>query len=384
MKNIYFTIYDMGAGHRSTANALKEVIEQQKLPWKVEVVEVFKEVFGTTRPQFVYNNWVLKKKWAKLINDPLSVPLFKLEIRLRHRAWRKRLQQYWREHKPDLVVSLMPLVNRVLYESVLAESPETPFVTFMTDFADCPPNFWIEPQEQLLICPSERAVKQAQYFGYPDEKIFRTSGVVIHPRFNDAVTVDRHIERQRLGLDPDLPTGLVIFGSHGSKEMIEIAERLEQSSLNLQLIYICGRNEQLAKDLRSIPSRFPKYVEGFTKQIPYYMDLCDFFIGKPGSVGVSEAIARKLPVITECNNTTTLFQERASADWLAENGFGIVVENFRDINKAVAELIQPENFPRYRANVEAYNNRAVFEVVNILEKILERSDLKADQKLIQV
>jgi 1,2-diacylglycerol 3-beta-galactosyltransferase len=374
----------MGAGHRSTANALKEVIGQRKLPWKIQIVEVFQEVFGTTRPQFVYNNWVLKKKWAKLINDPLSVPLFKLEIRLRHRAWRKRLQQYWREHQPDLVVSLMPLVNRVLYESVLAESPETPFVTFMTDFADCPPNFWIEPQEQLLICPSERAVKQAQYFGYPDERIFCTSGVVIHPRFNDAVTVDRQIERQRLGLDPDLPTGLVIFGSHGSKEMIEIAERLEKSSLNLQLIYICGRNEQLAKDLRSIPSRFPKYVEGFTKQIPYYMDLCDFFIGKPGSVGVSEAIARKLPVITECNNTMTMFQERASADWLAENGFGIVVKNFCDINQAVAQLIEPKNLARYRANVEAYKNRAAFEVVDILENILESSELKADQKLIQV
>ena len=60
MKKVYLTIYDMGAGHRSTANALKEVIEARKLPWQVEVIEVLKEIFGTTRPQFVYNNWVLK------------------------------------------------------------------------------------------------------------------------------------------------------------------------------------------------------------------------------------------------------------------------------------------------------------------------------------
>jgi 1,2-diacylglycerol 3-beta-galactosyltransferase len=384
MKKVYFMIYDMGAGHRSTANALKEVIEQYKIPWKVEVVEVFKEVFGMTRPQFVYNNWVLKKKWAKLINDPLSVPLFKLEIRLRHRAWQKRLKDYWRQHQPDLVVSLMPLVNRVLSESLQEELPKTPFVTSITDFADCPPHFWIEPQEQLLICPSERAVKQAQSFGHPLERIYRTSGVVIHPQFYEPVKVDRPVERQLLGLDPDLPTGLVIFGSNGSKEMIEIAERLENSSLNLQLIFICGRNEKLAKELQNKQTRFPKYVEGFSKKIPHYMDLCDFFIGKPGSVGISEAVARKLPVITECNNTTTLFQERASAHWLAENGFGIVVENFREISQAVAELIQPENLSRYRANVEAYNNRAVFEVVDILDKILENSSLEADHKLIQV
>ncbi|MBW4563650.1 MAG: UDP-N-acetylglucosamine--LPS N-acetylglucosamine transferase [Mojavia pulchra JT2-VF2] len=363
----------MGAGHRSTANALKEVIEKRKLPWDIQVVEVFKEVFETTTNHYIYNELILKKKWAKMINDPLLVPLFRLVIKLRHSVWRNLLRKYWREHQPDLVVSLLPLVNRVLYESLQAELPETPFVTSITDFADCPPNFWIEPQEQFLICPSQRAVQQAQSFGYPEQRIFRTSGVVIHPRFNQPVTGDRSFERQRLGLDPNLPTGLVIFGSHGSKEMIEIAERLEKSSLNLQLIFICGRNEKLAQDLRNIPSRFPKYVEGFTKQIPHYMHLCDFFIGKPGSVGISEAIAMNLPVITECNNITTLFQERASADWLADNGFGIVVENFRDINKAVAELIEPENFSRYWSNVKAYNNQAVFEVVDTLERILESS-----------
>jgi len=114
------------------------------------------------------------------------------------------------------------------------------------------------------------------------------------------------------------------------------------------------------------------------------MHLSDFFIGKPGSVGISEAVAMKLPVITECNTTTTLFQERPSADWLADNEFGIVVDNFRNINRAVADLIQPENFSRYRANVEAYNNRAGFEVVDILSRFLERPFLEAVQKPLQV
>ena len=41
MKKICFAIYDMGAGHRSTANALREVIEQIKLPWQIEIVEVY-------------------------------------------------------------------------------------------------------------------------------------------------------------------------------------------------------------------------------------------------------------------------------------------------------------------------------------------------------
>jgi 1,2-diacylglycerol 3-beta-galactosyltransferase len=245
----------------------------------------------------------------------------------------------------------------------------------MTDFADVPPNLWIEPQEQFLLCPSQTAVEQAKSYNYSDERIIQTSGVVIHPRFNEPKNYDRSSERQSLGLDPNLPTGLVLFGSYGSPEMIEIAKNLEKSDLKLQLIFICGRNEELANKLKNIPSRLPKLVEGFTKEIPYYMDLSDFFISKPGSVGISEAVARKLPVITECNNIT-LFQERSAAAWLENKQFGIVVNSFVDIERAVAKLIDPENFLRYQANVEAYDNQAVFEVVDRLETILENSYFK--------
>jgi UDP-N-acetylglucosamine:LPS N-acetylglucosamine transferase len=383
MKKVYLMIADMGGGHRSSANALQEVINKQQLPWEVHVVEFFKEIVGTNTPQNVYNNLVLKKNWAKSINEPLMVPLFKLQVRLNHSAWLRLLKNYWREHKPDIVVSLFPYINRVLYESLQAPSPSVPFVTFITDHADCPPHFWIEPQEQILICPSERAAKQAQSFGYSEERIFRTSGVIIHPRFNDPITVDRQVERKRLGLKPDLPTGLITFGSQGTNVMMEIADSLEKSQLNLQLIFLCGRNEELAATLRRQQSRLPRFVETFTSEIPYYMHLSDFFIGKSGSVGVSEAVAMNLPVVTDCN-ALSLFQERPSAEWIADNDIGIVVNNFREINQAVATLIQPETLAHYRANAAAINNKAVFEVVDILSGILESSYLEAVQKPLQV
>ena len=45
----------------------------------------------------------------------------------------------------------------------------------------------------------------------------------------------------------------------------------------------------------------PLFVEGFTAEMPYYMQLSDFFIGKPGPGSISEAIAMRLPVIVESN-----------------------------------------------------------------------------------
>lgn len=84
----------------------------------------------------------------------------------------------------------------------------------------------------------------------------------------------------------------------------------------------------------------------------------------------------KLPVITECN-ASTLVQERYNAEWLVKNEVGIVLRNLRNIDKAVAELIQPENLARYRANAASINNKAVFEVVDILDRIFEPSQLRA-------
>ncbi|AUB35342.1 1,2-diacylglycerol 3-beta-galactosyltransferase [Nostoc flagelliforme CCNUN1] len=372
MKKVYLMIYDLGAGHRSTANALQKVIEKRQLPWEIHIVDAFKEIIGTTAPHYVYNQLILKKDWAKIINDPFLVPSFKLQIRLSRFAWLGRFKRYWQQHQPDMVVSLLPYINGLINQSLQAVSPSVPFTTVMTDHADCPPNFWIDPQGQFLICPTQRAVEQAKNLGYTQERIFSTSGVVIHPRFSEPVNSDRKIERERLGLNPDLPTGLITFGSQGSKAMLEIADSLEKSSLNLQLIFICGRNEEIANTLRGQQSRLPRFIETFTSEIPYYMHLSDFFIGKSGSVGVSEAVAMSLPVITDCN-ALSMFQERPSAEWIAENEIGIVVPDFRDINQAVAKLIQPETLAQYRANAAAINNQGVFEVVDILEQILENS-----------
>jgi 1,2-diacylglycerol 3-beta-galactosyltransferase len=378
VKKVDLIYFNAGGGHRSTANALYQVIEKQPSlrPRLVNIYEtgLLKSMDVFFRHGISIYNFMLKKGWTIL--DPLYLFLSKLNVRRNHAAGVRFLERYWHEHQPDLVVSTVPFLNRMLWESIQKAIPGTPFVTLLIDFADCPPiyRYWIEPQEQLLLCPSERAVEQARSLGYPEERIFPLSGVVINPRFYEPITVDRRIERQRLALDPDLPTGLVMFGGYGSTVMLEIAKCLERSPLNLQLIFICGRNEKLASTLRRSHSRLPKFVETFTTEIPYYMHLSDFFIGKPGPGSISEALTMKLPVITECN-ASTLVQERYNAEWLVENEVGIVLRSFRNIDKAVTELIQPENLARYRAKAASINNKAVFEVVDILDKIIKRSQL---------
>jgi UDP-N-acetylglucosamine:LPS N-acetylglucosamine transferase len=372
-----FVFFDAGGGHRAAATALKMAIEAERLPWNITLtnlqelldrLDILKKYAGI-RIQDFYNT-MLRNGWTLGSTELMRV--LQLVIRLHHRPTVRLLEAHWKETQPDMVVSFVPHFNRALFESLSRALPGRPFVTVLTDIADFPPHFWIERQPQYVICGSDRAVAQARALGHSDEHIFRASGMILHPRFYESPVENAAAERGHLGLRPELPTALVLFGGHGSRAILDIANRLEDSRLDLQLILVCGKNDRLAAALRTARTRLPRFVEGFTTRVNYYMQLADFFIGKPGPGSVSEALAMRLPVIVECN-AWTLPQERYNAEWIIEKELGIVLRNFRRIDAAVAKLIEPATLARYRTNAASLNNRAVFEIPGMLDRIFRGS-----------
>lgn len=370
---------DSGGGHRAAANALVEVIRRQQRPWEVELVciqDIFAQVdfikkYTGIPFQDVYNI-MLRRGWT-LGSDQMIRAMHAL-IRLSHSTQVRALRRYWSKAEPDLVVSLIPHFNRANKEALEYERPGVPYVTLLTDIADHPPHFWMEPDRagraQYVICGSERAVKQAREIGIRGDHIFRTSGMILNPAFYEAREIDRGSERERLGLQPELPTGVVLFGGEGSEEMLKIAEALNRSRSQVQLILLCGKNERLAAKLRAMDWCIPTFVEGFTREVPMYMALSDFFIGKPGPGSISEALAKQLPVIVQ-SNAWTMAHERYNAEWVEEQGVGLVVHDFSaDIDGAVETLLAPERYVRFRERVAAARNTAVFEIPDLLAQVL--------------
>jgi 1,2-diacylglycerol 3-beta-galactosyltransferase len=376
-RRINCVFFDAGGGHRNAATALQVEIERQGLPFEVSLVnlqeildplDILRKLTGI-RIQDLYNK-MLRNGWT--LGSPQLMRVLQLVIRMYHDASVRVLERFWLESAPDMVVSLVPHFNRALWESFDGAFPGRPFVTVLTDLADYPPHFWMERQRQYLVCGTERAVEQARALGHSEEAIFKTSGMILHPRFYEPEPLDRIEERRKLGLDPYLATGIVLFGGYGTSKMRRILREIDRSPLAVQLILICGRNERLAKDLRRERTRIPIHVEGFTTKIPFYMALSDFFIGKPGPGSISEALAKRLPVIIDCN-AWTLPQERYNAQWVREKEIGIVVQNHRQVAAAVAELLKPGQLPRFRERAASMHNRAVFEIPRIFEKILNNS-----------
>jgi Glycosyltransferase family 28 C-terminal domain len=374
MRKIDLIFIDSGGGHRAAATALSEVIRRQQRPWDLrplniqDLLDSIDFIRKSTGIQFqeLYNI-ILRRNWT--LGAAQLVPVMHMLIRLLHREQVRLLEQHWKWNRPDMVVSLIPHYNRAFKQALERSWPDTPLVTILTDIADYPPHFWIERQDQYVICGSNRAADQALTLGLPSARLLQVSGMILNPRFYSPLNLDRSAERIRLGLRPDLPTGLVLFGGQGSMDMVKVARALNNSVPGVQLILLCGRNEAVAQRLRALPRRIPMFIQGFTNEVPYYMALSDFFIGKAGPGSVSEALAMRLPVIVE-RNAWTLPQERYNADWIQEQQVGIVLRSFSEIAEAVGKILEPETLGRYRDNAAAIRNFAVYEIPELLDKIL--------------
>lgn len=375
MSRLQIVFFDGGGGHRQAATALKHVLDAQgrhettllNLQELLEPVDVVHAWTGV-RMQDVYNG-LLRRGWTFGAATMLKVT--QAYIRSHAAIAFPLLEAHWRAERPDLVISVVPNLNRVIHESLTRACPDVPYVTILTDLADYPPHFWMEPEPQYFICGTPEAAHQAVLLGHERRNVFETSGMIVHPRFYESPLIMRAQERARMGLRPDTPTVLVCFGGEGSRAMVSIARTLDASGLDVQLILVCGRNRALAQRLERVDWRVPVHVEGFTTDMPYFMRMSDLFIGKPGPGSVSEALLMGLPVIVD-SNAWTLPQERFNADWIRRRGYGTVVDDFAHIADAVRTLLSTEQFTRFRANVRRCSNRAVFEIPPLLDTILAR------------
>jgi len=201
--------------------------------------------------------------------------------------------------------------------------------------------------------------------------------MILRPDFYVEDNSDPVALRREMGLREDLPTAIVLFGGHGSKVMYDITEKLDAANLPLQLILICGRNEELAAKLRARQWKMPVHIVGFTKEVHRLMRAADFLIGKPGPGSIAEAMVRRLPVLIECN-AWTLPQERYNAEWVNEKGVGIVLKSFENVVEGEKRMLDPATLAKFRKNVAAQNNRAVFEIPEILAELLGESNSTAE------
>ncbi len=195
---------------------------------------------------------------------------------------------------------------------------------------------WLSRAFHRYFVAIEETRAHLEALGLPPERI-TVSGIPIHPVF--AEPVDRTQARLDFGLAPDKHTILLSAGALGVGPAEFITERLLQLRHDVQVVVVCGKSAELMEKVRSIVREAPEgrfQVHGYTDKMHVLMKMSDLFIGKPGGLTTSEALACGLPMVIV---SPIPGQEERNSDHLLEDGVALKCNEFTTIPYKIDSLL---------------------------------------------
>lgn len=160
------------------------------------------------------------------------------------------------------------------------------------------------------------------------------TGIPIAAKFSEKVS-PRAI-RKTLGLRDDLPTILALSGGFGMGPIGKILAALDKVTRAFQTVVVCGRNEDLRRELAAQDRAHPTRVLGFASNMHELMAVADLIITKPGGLTASEALAMGKPLLIL---DPIPGQEAANSDFLLEHGAAAKVNRAEDLPFRVEQLL---------------------------------------------
>lgn len=355
-KKILIAIGDVGNGHRSGANALTESFNQLYPDIEVKTVDVFKlsnlwpyketdELYKTmskSKPLETINNTVFKITNTKYLYDVFTnynvTQLYDTTLQL------------LKEEKPDLVISVHPIVSMVLER--MRDDIEFLSVVVITDLITLYRG-WADKNADLVFSPTTEAVKTLTEFGVNSNRI-------IYPLFPINPKLKNYREKsevlKELGFDANKQTILITAGGAGIGSLAGSIENLSKRE-DLQLIIITGKVEDYRikltekyKDNKRIK------VFGYINNIQDYLNASDIIVGKPGPATILEIeLFDKKAVLTRKIGE----QEIGNIDYAVRNPkFRYIGDDGKKLESAVFELLNmsvPESSTFRRRSFEESN-----------------------------
>jgi UDP-N-acetylglucosamine:LPS N-acetylglucosamine transferase len=334
---------DTGGGHRSAAQAIADGLGRF---WKGESVAVrtirgIEESHHITQRLVQLYNWILRNKqgWMKYLY--WAVNRFRPETReffyKRCFGYFKDLFEKW---CPHVVVSVHPLtqhfIARVLKELNL--SKQVPLVTVVTDPCYGFWKGWACDDVALYLVANEDARDQLVDYGIAPERI-KISGMPVHPKFREVDEKDAQFARRAYGLDPDKFTVFLNAGWIGGGNIPQIFREFVRGELDVQAIFLAGKNEELRKEAEAIASKakFPVRVIGYSDEIEKLMQSANIMVSKLGGLTTFEALACRLPIIAD-GITPPMPQEVGTLRLIERKGAGILIKDAADIVPTIRSL----------------------------------------------
>lgn len=340
---------DTGGGHRSAAAAIVAGVQKfwRSDSYAVRVVRAIEESHGVSEKLVGVYNWVLRHRqhWMKYLY--WAVNRFRPETsNFFYRRAVGYVTELFEKWCPHVVVSVHPLtqhaIARFLKEIGLAE--KIPLVTVVTDPCYGFWRGWACDDVRLYLVASDEARQQLIDYGVAPERI-KISGMPVHPKFELPNERAAQAARSALGLDPEKFTVFINSGWVGGGNIPAIFRELVRGDLDVQAIFLAGRNEELRIEAETIAldAKFPIKVIGYSEHVEQLMQAANVMISKLGGLTTFEAFTCRLPIIVDAT-TPPMPQESGAATLIAKRGAGVLLERTGDIVPVVRRMVEDARY----------------------------------------
>ena len=343
---------DTGGGHRAAAGALTDALQQLD---PTCIVTVADPLIGqgpaiVRRLASLYSPVISRSRaaWGAVYHSSNTQPTFAAIRAVFGPAVRRVLRELLRQHDPDVVLSVHPLLNHIAHQAIRKSGRPRALMTVITDLVDFHRG-WTFSQADLVIAPTEGARKVALRRRVPPDRV-KLLGLPVDLRFRPPALGEKQALRRRFGLAEQRFTVLVIGGAAGVGHLAAQVRVLATDPHPWQLIVVCGRNEKLRRRLLELPLATPMLALGFVEYMPELMRACDLVVTKAGPGAIAEALATGLPLVI------TGFlpgQESPNVDFVVESRIGFFAPKEADLLDEVR--VMAEGGPTWRemsANAE--------------------------------
>jgi processive 1,2-diacylglycerol beta-glucosyltransferase len=360
-----------GAGHMRAAEAIEKAIRARGAATDVQHLDVLRFTNQVFRHLYskAYIDLVNKAPeilgWLydymddpKKKDDPVRIAFDRLNA--------NPFTRYLRRYQPDVAICTHFLPSGII--SSLKEKGKVNVLNsvVVTDF-DVHAMWLCRHAEQYFVALDETRV-HLKALGVA-EPLTTVSGIPIDPVF--AVHKDKRAMRRKHGLEEGRFTVLVSAGGFGVGPVGHLMQALSRLEHPARVVVVCGRNEALRTELSEAVKAFPMpsnvvfTLLGFTTEMDELMAAADLYVGKPGGLTTSEALAKGLPMVVI---NPIPGQEERNSDHLLEEGVAIRCNNLPVLAFKIDTLLDtPGKLARMAENARHLGKpEAAFTVVDRL------------------
>jgi processive 1,2-diacylglycerol beta-glucosyltransferase len=339
-KRVLLMYISQVSGHRQSAVAISKALKSFNPDCEIMSINGFGHSFPIMEK--VVNTaymGVIKRApqiWEYLYDNP---KIIKASAKIKENVLKKshkKLKPLIEKFKPDVVICTQAFPCGMVADYKHTHNLPFMVVGVLTDFA--PHLYWLHPGVDYYIVPSEEAKERYVNEGVAASKI-KVYGIPIRHKF--AEKLDRQAIIHKLGLNPSIPTVLIMGGGQGLGPMKDAVKSLMVLKKDVQMIVIAGTNVKLANWLKKMQRKTEKKIifYDYANNVDELMEVSTLIVSKPGGMTTSECLAKGLPMVIV---DPIPGQEERNSQFLVASGIAVRVDDKKQIGHTIEKLLNNE------------------------------------------